>query len=95
MKPLYMKRLVLALITLVFSLAACAQLKTIYKVPSSHPEALAVGQEVNCSECHDDQQKGTLKSIPSFSHTSAFVKNHRLYAANDGRLCSLCHKESF
>jgi hypothetical protein len=89
------KHLILALMSLTISLAACAQIKSIPGLPPSHPEALTVGQQVNCSECHDDQQKWTLKSIPSFSHTQAFVKNHRFYAANDDRLCALCHKSSF
>ena len=48
-----------------------------------------------CSECHDDQAKGTLKAIPVFSHTPIFVKNHRFFAATDDRLCATCHKASF
>lgn len=93
MRPLRTKALIVTSIITV--LAACAQMKTLPGLPDSHPEALAVGQQVNCSECHDDQQKGTLKAIPSFSHTAAFIKSHRLYAANDDRLCALCHKSSF
>lgn len=93
MRSLRIRALIFASALLI--IAACAQMKTMPGLPDSHPEALAVGQQVNCSECHDDQQKGTLKSIPSFSHTTAFVKSHRLYAANDDRLCALCHKSSF
>jgi hypothetical protein len=95
MSQLPMKSLVLSLISIMLILAACAQVKTIPNLPSSHSEALSVGQQTRCSECHDDQQKGTLKPIQSFSHTAAFVKNHRFYAVNDDRLCSLCHKSSF
>jgi hypothetical protein len=95
MRLLQAKCHVLVLLSLIVSLAACAQIKSIPGLPPSHPEALAVGQQVSCSECHEDQQKWTLKSIPSFSHTPAFVKNHRFYAANDDRLCALCHKSSF
>ncbi|MDD2366787.1 MAG: cytochrome C [Desulfuromonadaceae bacterium] len=75
--------------------ASCAELKSIRGLPESHPESLAVGQQVSCAECHDDQQSGTLKAFDSFSHTSAFVKNHRFYAASDDQLCSICHKSSF
>jgi hypothetical protein len=85
----------LALVGLIMILAACAQMKAIPGLPASHPEALAVGQQVSCSECHEDQQKGTMKSFNAFSHTPSFVKNHRFYASSDDRLCSTCHKSSF
>ncbi len=76
-------------------LASCAQMKTVPGLPASHPEALAVGQQANCTECHEDQQKGTMKAYNAFNHTRSFVKNHRFYAASDDRLCSTCHKSSF
>ena len=76
-------------------LASCAQMKTVPGLPASHPEALAVGQQVSCTECHEDQQKGTMKAYNAFNHTRSFVKNHRFYAASDDRLCSTCHKSSF
>jgi hypothetical protein len=85
----------LALAVAVLALAACAQMKALPSLPDSHPEALVVGQQVDCSECHDDSQKGTMKAIPSFSHTRSFVRNHRFYAATDDRLCNTCHKVSF
>ena len=93
----YLKAMIpaFALAALLLTLAACAQLQALPSLPASHPEALVVGQQVDCSECHDDQAKGTLKAIPVFSHTRAFVKNHRFYAANDDRLCATCHKVSF
>jgi hypothetical protein len=56
---------------------------------------LVTGQQVDCSECHEDQQKGTRKPFPAFSHTQVFVRNHRFYAASDDRLCLVCHKVSF
>lgn len=95
MKLFKMSLPVLALAGLFLILAACAQMKTVSSLPASHPEALAVGQQVNCSECHEDQQKGTMKSFAAFSHSGAFVKNHRFYAASDDKLCSTCHKASF
>jgi hypothetical protein len=85
----------LAGVALIGMIASCAQMRTIPGLPASHPEALAVGQQVDCSECHEDQQKGTMKAFDSFSHTPSFVKNHRLYAASDDRLCAACHKSSF
>lgn len=93
----YFQLLLTALIVagLIALLAACAQMKAIPSLPDSHPEALAAGQQVHCSECHEDQQKGTMKAYDSFSHSSAFVKNHRFYAASDDRLCVTCHKSSF
>jgi hypothetical protein len=85
----------LALAGLIAMLAACARMNAGYSLPASHPEALAPGQQADCSECHEDRQKGTMKSYASFSHTPAFVKNHRFYAASDDRLCAVCHKSSF
>ena len=76
-------------------IASCAQMKTVPGLPASHPEALAVGQQVNCSECHEDQQKGTMKAFNAYNHSKSFVKNHRFYAASDDRLCVTCHKSSF
>jgi hypothetical protein len=86
---------VLALAGLMVVLAACAQMKAIPGLPASHPEALVVGQQVSCSECHEDQQKGTMKPYNAFSHSGEFVKNHRFYASSDDKLCSTCHKSSF
>jgi hypothetical protein len=80
---------------LISILAACAQMKTIPSLPASHPEAPVTGQRMDCSECHEDQQKGTLKAFDVFNHSPAFVKNHRFYAASDDRLCATCHKASF
>jgi hypothetical protein len=95
MKNRTVKLSLLALAALFGMAASCAQMKTIPGLPASHPEALAVGQQVNCAECHEDQQKGTMKAFKSFNHTQSFVKNHRFYAASDDRLCSTCHKSSF
>jgi len=86
---------VLALAVLTVVLAACAQMKAMPGLPDSHPETLAAGQQVNCSECHADQQKGTMKAIDVFNHSPSFVRNHSLYAAADDRLCATCHKTSF
>ncbi len=76
-------------------LMACAALEKLPNRQTSHQETLARGQQVNCVECHDDQNKGTLKSVVRFSHSPTFVKNHRFPAASDSRLCASCHKESF
>lgn len=86
---------ILAVAWLCAILASCAQMNILQSLPASHPEALAVGQQVNCAECHEDQQKGTMKTFDSFSHTNSFVKNHRFYAASNDSLCSTCHKSSF
>lgn len=95
MKGLQLIFAILIVAGLIMILAACAQMKTIPGVPASHPEALVAGQQVSCAECHEDQQKGTLKAFNAFSHTPSFVKNHRFYASSDDRLCSTCHKSSF
>ena len=86
---------ILVLTGLMVILAACSQMKAIPGLPASHPETLIVGQQVSCAECHEDQQKGTMKAFNAFSHTPSFVKNHRFYASSDDRLCSTCHKSSF
>ncbi|WP_298432672.1 cytochrome C [Geobacter sp.] len=77
------------------ALAACTHvISQETSLPSWHPEALGEGR-VDCSECHEDKVKGVLKPYASFSHTPVFVKNHRFYAGEDGRLCATCHKPSF
>ena len=48
-----------------------------------------------CTECHEDEAKGVLKPFGTFNHSTAFIKNHRFYAAGDDRLCASCHKGSF
>jgi hypothetical protein len=85
---------ILAVAGLIFILAACARMKAIPNLPESHPESLAAGP-VSCTECHEDQQKGTMKAFAAFNHTSAFKANHRFYASSDDRLCASCHKGSF
>jgi hypothetical protein len=79
---------------LILVLAACAQFKALPNLPATHPEDLASGP-VTCSECHEDQQKGTMKPYAAFNHTRAFIQNHRFFAANDDVLCATCHKASF
>ena len=63
-------------------------------LPAWHPVALGDGR-VDCSECHKDQNSGVLKPYDTFRHSTEFIKQHRFYAARDGRLCATCHKESF
>ncbi|UFS71401.1 cytochrome C [Geomonas sp. RF6] len=85
----------LLLAGLVFALAACAQLKALPNLPASHPEELATGP-VSCTECHEDQQKGTMKPFSAFNHSRAFIANHRFYASSGNDvLCASCHKVSF
>jgi len=87
---------ILSLLTLVglVALTACAQLRALPSLPASHPEELSAGP-VSCAECHEDQQKGTMKAFAAFNHSQVFIKNHRFYAASDDALCSSCHKASF
>ena len=85
---------VLAITGLFAVITACSQMSSLPGLPATHPEQLTAGQ-VNCSECHDDSQKGTMKPLTAFSHTPAFKANHRFYAASDERLCTTCHKMSF
>jgi hypothetical protein len=85
---------VLALAGMIATLAACAQFKALPNLPASHPEELASGP-VACSECHEDEQRGTMKPFASFNHSPAFIENHRFYASQDARLCTICHKGSF
>lgn len=76
-------------------MVSCSQIKALPAIPAHHPESLAAGQQVQCSECHEEQQGGTMKPAGTFNHSPAFVKNHRFYAASDDRLCATCHKSSF
>jgi hypothetical protein len=92
MKRTQMTCLLLALI--VMTLTACAQFKALPNLPATHPEELALGP-VSCSECHDNEQKGTMKPFATFNHSRSFINNHRFYAASDDALCATCHKLSF
>lgn len=86
---------IMLLLLAVAVLAACATVISAEKsLPAAHPEALGE-KRVLCSECHEDQAKGSLKPLTTFSHTPLFVKEHRFYAANSERLCSVCHAVSF
>ncbi len=77
------------------TITACSHiLSSDSSLPGSHPEALGEGR-VSCSECHEDQAKGSLRPYTAFNHTNLFIKNHRFYAGNDQRLCSVCHAASF
>ena len=84
----------LALAGLFVIIGACAQMKSLPNLPASHPEALGAGR-VSCTECHADEQRGTMKAFAAFNHTPSFVTNHRFYATGDDRVCSTCHKGSF
>ena len=95
MKNRTVKLSLLAVTALFGMIAACAEMKTLPSLPAPHPESLAIGQQVNCAECHEDQQKGTMKAFNAYNHTKSFVKNHRFYAASDDRLCVTCHQSSF
>lgn len=76
-------------------LASCASMVAKDKsLPAAHPEALGE-KRVLCSECHEDQARGSLKQLAAFSHTNTFVKEHRFYAMNSSRLCAVCHAASF
>lgn len=74
------------------TMVACARKSVL---PAAHPESLAAERQFDCFECHEDQNKGTMKTAKAFSHSPAFVSNHRLYAGTDDRLCATCHKGSF
>lgn len=76
------------------ALTACAVISADKSLPAAHPEALGE-KRVLCSECHDDQAKGSIKPLTTFSHTPLFVKEHRYYAGSSERLCSVCHAVSF
>ncbi len=85
-----------ALLAALLTITACSHniLSKETSLPASHPEALGEGR-VDCTECHTDQNMSTLKPYGTFSHSAAFIKNHRFYASSDDRLCASCHKGSF
>ena len=60
----------------------------------SHPQVLDDGP-VQCTECHEDQDRGSLKPYGAFTHSPVFVRKHALYAAQDDRLCNACHAQAF
>lgn len=84
-----------ALITCIMLITACSHLfSPESSVSPSHPEALPEGRPV-CSECHEDQLKGTLKPYATFNHTDIFVKDHKFSAGRDEKICGVCHAASF
>jgi hypothetical protein len=95
MKPLH-GAVTAALLTGMFMmLASCRGVTSKPDSYSSHAEYLAAGQQITCRECHENEQKGTLKEMAVFSHTPVFVTHHGRYAATEERLCTSCHKVSF
>ena len=88
------KIITLLALAALLTLAACAQIKALPSLPASHPEELSNGP-VSCSECHEDQQKGTMKAFAAFNHSRVFVAKHGFYAASYDSLCATCHKVSF
>ncbi len=95
MRSLHSSAALLILAGLIVFLASCSGMKAVPGEFGSHAEYLTAGQQVSCSECHDDTQKGVMKRIDTFNHTPIFVKSHGQYAASDDRLCASCHKSSF
>lgn len=91
----FVPRLMMLLILSGALLTACATfISKENSLPLAHPEALGKKRAM-CSECHEDQVKGSLRPLTNFTHTLAFVTEHRLYAMNSERLCSVCHATSF
>lgn len=89
--------MVAAAITALGVIAACSHIekqKAQPSLPASHPQELEPGR-ADCGECHTDEVKGILRPYEAFSHTRIFVRNHRLYAERDDRLCAVCHARSF
>jgi hypothetical protein len=83
------------LLLAVMALSACASLFSKEKsLPAAHPEELGE-KRVLCSECHEEQAKGTLLPLTTFNHTPTFINEHRLYAVNSDKLCTTCHAVSF
>ncbi|GFO53472.1 cytochrome c [Geomonas sp. Red276] len=76
------------------TIGACAVVSKQESLPAWHPEALGEGRP-DCVECHEDQIKGVAKGPSTFKHTTEFIRQHRLYAAQDEKLCEICHKASF
>jgi hypothetical protein len=95
MKTLHLAAISLLLAGLYALLAACAGMKATPNGYSSHAEYIAAGQQITCGECHENEQKGTMKPTLTFNHTRVFIKNHGSYASQDDRLCTSCHKVSF
>ena len=85
----------IVLLVAVVALSACAALFSQEKsLPTVHPEALGEKRAI-CSECHDDQAKGSLQPLTAFNHTPTFISEHRLYAVNSEKVCAVCHAVSF
>lgn len=82
------------LLAIIVLISACSILSTEMTLPELHPMDLGEGRAV-CSECHEDQIKGIQKPYATFNHTPDFVRSHRLFGAQDERLCAICHRGSF
>ncbi|MBJ6723791.1 cytochrome C [Geomesophilobacter sediminis] len=76
------------------AISACAVVSKQASLPSWHPEQLGEGRP-DCTECHEEQIKAVGKPSQTFKHTTEFVRQHRLYASQDEKVCALCHKFSF
>ncbi|MDY0301449.1 MAG: cytochrome C [Trichlorobacter sp.] len=82
-------------IALTLVAAAVAQQAANLSPPASHPDITSFGKQLDCSECHTDAERGTLKPLHDYRHSRQFIKDHRFYGAKDDRTCAVCHKTSF
>lgn len=79
----------------VLGLSACAALKGGVEVPAKHPEELPKGRPTCSAEsCHGTTNEGL--PFARFDHSPSFAEGgHRNEAYQQGRVCAMCHAQSF
>jgi hypothetical protein len=77
------KMVILALLTMLFGIYACAH--TVSRA-TQHPVELTAPPM--CSDCHQDWRS-------AMDHTGDYSTRHRFYAEQQSQTCKACHKESF
>ena len=87
-------RALIAGTVLVALLGACAAVAPVPSVPPKHPEELGPWRP-DCAECHSDLSTGALKPYSTFTHSSAFIREHAAYAVQGQNLCASCHAPGF
>ena len=84
-----------AVLLLGIGLVSCSILKSTHQVPARHPEELPVGRPLCSAEsCHGRANEGL--PYARFDHSASFAGGgHRNEVSQQGRVCAMCHEQSF
>jgi len=74
-----------------YILFACAVPEERDSIPVAHPDE--VGRNELCTECHETEEDSII--FERYDHTVYFSNKHGHEASRSGRVCNMCHQQSF